>query len=583
MHMKYKLIYFITVLSVSSLHAQTLLQSKVVDSKSKEPLAYAHIYNLSNQKGTISNEFGDFAIASQENDSIRISYLGYSEKIILANKLKNDTINLNAIPNLLNEITITPTTDDLFLMLHKSRDQLLQEQESINAKAYFFVNTTEDDNPIEFTQIFYNTTLKHGSIEEITFKTGDSYLNSNSQNGWFLNVNMSKAFSIYNITKNNKSQPFNPYQLSKRKLRKNYNLEELEYNSKYIKIKFTPKKNKTNHFGGIVWVDSRNYSLIKLQIEGDNSNGFFEPIGNSSIEELNYKIKYNYKKDDDRNQLSFISLSYESKIANKNKPRLIRTEGILHITKYQDSYFNPVFSFIQDVSDYRLISLVPDTKIFNYLTKDGHILLSEKQLDNLKLLKSSGVRFNSSEFGDDLFLNNYVKWSRERIHLKKTPKKVSVNKPSSLSTNGIKGINDQINQYQFKVDLLNVDPKIYLDLQQTNDGVIVETICVIDVYNSFNHLDDNPQLQAYVNIYFDLVEIYRRQFVKLVNQEKGNNIEDIKIKFDTVLLKIEEDLSQLRSDSFAGNNILELKKWNDIIVSELGINNFELVGITMKP
>ena len=51
------------------------------------------------------------------------------------------------------------------------------------------------------------------------------------------------------------------------------------------------------------------------------------------------------------------------------------------------------FSQLEEISDYRRISVIPDTKIYNSIEKSGHILLSNNQESYLKQLKENGQHY----------------------------------------------------------------------------------------------------------------------------------------------------------------------------------------------
>jgi GH15 family glucan-1,4-alpha-glucosidase len=70
----------------------------ILDSKTKRPLPYANIVFLSQNRGTISNESGYFALNTEDfnpQDSILIQYIGYkNQKLSFADLLKKDEIGL---------------------------------------------------------------------------------------------------------------------------------------------------------------------------------------------------------------------------------------------------------------------------------------------------------------------------------------------------------------------------------------------------------------------------------------------------------------------------------------------------------
>jgi len=69
-----------TLFSFAQLTAQDsfFLIGRIKDAKTKNPIFSAHIVNLKNNKGAITNKDGLFMIQASESDYLKISYLGYN-------------------------------------------------------------------------------------------------------------------------------------------------------------------------------------------------------------------------------------------------------------------------------------------------------------------------------------------------------------------------------------------------------------------------------------------------------------------------------------------------------------------------
>ncbi|CAM1367164.1 TonB-dependent receptor [Tenacibaculum litopenaei] len=89
------------------------LKGQIVDSKSKQPLSAAHILNLNTVVGTITNEKGLFNLTAQANDTVLVSFLGYSSiKLKVTNDLLKGNeveISLSEKPEEIKEIVIKST------------------------------------------------------------------------------------------------------------------------------------------------------------------------------------------------------------------------------------------------------------------------------------------------------------------------------------------------------------------------------------------------------------------------------------------------------------------------------------------
>lgn len=97
----------IAFLSVQLLNAQTT-SGKVINSKTKEPLAGASIQIINSKKGTTTDKDGFFTIKNNKKP-IRISYLGYNPKIITSSKT-DLIIKLKPLNSNLKEVVIKAKT-----------------------------------------------------------------------------------------------------------------------------------------------------------------------------------------------------------------------------------------------------------------------------------------------------------------------------------------------------------------------------------------------------------------------------------------------------------------------------------------
>lgn len=99
---KFKLLLLFTLFTSVSLISQeeidTLkiksLKGQVIDSETKKPLSASHILNLNSVEGTITNDKGNFKLLAKANDTVMVSYLGYSSIKI---KVTNDLLKGNEL------------------------------------------------------------------------------------------------------------------------------------------------------------------------------------------------------------------------------------------------------------------------------------------------------------------------------------------------------------------------------------------------------------------------------------------------------------------------------------------------------
>ena len=559
-------------LAGSAAIAQERISARVTDIESGESLIFAHVQNLSADKGTVTNQEGYFSIVASRNDSVRISYLGYKSLNSTFGEIQNQLIELESDENLLQEIRIVSTSKTAFEILKQTQKTLQKNTEPQYGKAYLMINTTVDNEPIEFSQSFYSTIAYQGSLESLKFKSGQSYLSKMKNGRWFFNLDISKAFSMYSILQGNNLFPQNPFELSHRKVKKRFNLKVEESNSAYLRILFEPIEENSEYAKGEIWVHPQDFSLIKLILNGQDNKTIFLPMGGIDITNTDYTISYNYKERDDKNRLSHISINYKTTVTDDSTSSNVRSEAVLHIAKHNDSFFQPTLENASQISDYGLISLIPDTLIFTALKDKNQIALTSYQQANLDALKSEGHRFHGQIDGiNDILKNNYLNWSpKTRILIDHTKKK--------LDGRNVKSIEDRISRSNITSDNMNIEASIYLDMTKNNDEMIVETCSLLDMQKSFNHLSPSTLLQVYANIYFDLTEVYRQ---KLESRIKENSLtqEDILLAYSEINTELSKKQKTLMKAGLNRNNNTALERWNTYILDELGIDNFEKFGL----
>ncbi|CAL2102992.1 Carboxypeptidase-like protein [Tenacibaculum sp. 190130A14a] len=92
--MQKKLFLLVAILWSISFQAQETLKGQVVHSETKKPLSAAHILNLNTVVGTITNEKGLFELTAKANDTVLVSFLGFSS---IKLKITNDLLKGNEV------------------------------------------------------------------------------------------------------------------------------------------------------------------------------------------------------------------------------------------------------------------------------------------------------------------------------------------------------------------------------------------------------------------------------------------------------------------------------------------------------
>lgn len=96
---KYLLIIYILISYLTVFAQSDTISGFLKDSKNKEPLIAAEVYNINKKSGTFTEFDGGFKIVADTNDLIKLSYFGYKTIIVQANNilLKNEIFLVDSI------------------------------------------------------------------------------------------------------------------------------------------------------------------------------------------------------------------------------------------------------------------------------------------------------------------------------------------------------------------------------------------------------------------------------------------------------------------------------------------------------
>lgn len=552
------------------------IEGKILDKETKEPIPFANIYNKSSKKGTISNADGYFRILINEvTDTITISFIGYKEQIIkIKADKKNYLIYLEVNILLLNEVTVTPKDNSyLFELVQASKKSISSIERK--SKAYYELKSYVDVSQIELVEGYYNIDVKGYSLMNLHLKAGRIALSTN-RNSFFVSLESSRALLMLNLFDRNDYFPINPMELSKSKLRKNYYLDlESKYldgtnDSIYI-IDYKPKDTTGLFFYGKIWINKTKNHLIKITLNCANTLKHpFLPLNlMDKISNVSFNITQSFSTSNGQvvfNHTDFIyKTDYVSRIGiTEEQKYTVLTKAVLYAYDYENSFNLPFFNFNDfNIGDYQKINAMPYNDFF-WTYNDEYRLNDSINTNELFFIDSSSLTnktlFKSNTFFKyGLFEHPYISWSRNRIKFREILSDTSV----TYSTTGFKS-----EQYKLAV-------KIYLDINSYRDSTHIITSTIIDPYESYYHLPMNNQTLCFINIYFDLCEIARRELEEKLKAQT-NNIYRLKEIYNNFLTQFETKRNEYLKAVEHGTIEKEMIKYNNIVYEILRIDNIGL-------
>lgn len=290
------------------LFSQNKIQGIVLDSKSKEPLAFANITFNANPKLNVTTDIdGKFNFKSNDElQKLICTYVGY-EKLEI-NDLTNSNeiqIILNPISNSLDEVVINKNNNPANRIIKKViENKEMNNPENISTFQYKSYNKNVYD-------IIYNSCKKNDSLKINKFlKNGHVFLTESISNRTYIKPDITEIVIVASKTSGFKNfkfatietdmQPFSFYDENIKLLEKNYlnpisngslnkyyfKLEEeiIKTNDTIFVISYKPKKNKNfDGLKGLLYINSNKYAI---------QNVIASPFEKGSV---NLKIQQQYQ------------------------------------------------------------------------------------------------------------------------------------------------------------------------------------------------------------------------------------------------------------------------------------------------
>jgi len=557
---------------------------RILDKQSREPVAYATIYNYTAHVGTISNISGYFSIRiTSLSDSVAVSFIGYKSQRLVAGQTQPVNIYLEKNIVTLSEVVIRPVDNsrlyNLIVECRKARSAIPYE-----ARAYLFLKNFSNDHQIELVEAFFNADFIGSELEDLHIKTGRFGLRKFNENRFFNSMEITQAMLRFKLFDENMDFPLSPTSMSLKKMKKEF---MLELNSTYIDdagdtvlvVDYHPVDKSGKAFRGTIFVKPERHEILKMTFDCASSRRSpFSPLfPDDSIANLDFSITKEYKAINDRQVFSQTHFSYQldyysrlRQIAGGNTAESkyrIKTDAVLNAFDYDSLYLLPFFVFNKNCTrDYLQINALPYNEYFWNHQDDFSVYDYHEQ--NQKFYSAGDVVTNKAWYNENPFIKKvyespFITWSSKRILMK-----------------DVKGAAPERHVFSPAVnaDMYNLDVKIFMDINPYPDTLQLITSTVFDPWGTYYMLPVDSVTNCFLNIYFDICEIERRNFIKSV-YERSYGKEAIIAEYALMNRRLEELEVQYLKEVVRGTNRKALEKWNRYVDDRLGINNMELFRV----
>lgn len=553
------------------------IQSVIIDSLNKQAIPFASIYKTRDHKGTLSDYHGVFMIENiLPGDTIVCKNIGYEQAYIIANpSARYDTIYLNRTIQLLDEVIIM--ANDAFLYQLISNSTKIKSTKKYTAKTYFELESFHDQTQLELFQGYYNGSFQGYDVSSLEMKNARFGL-APIVNRIFASTETSKALYMHELLKSNAYFPISPFELNSKQLRKEYNLSLVsrykDDDQKTIyAINFLPRKDLGQSFEGTVWIDSISATILKVTLKMANAKTHpFQSIWSTdTLENVSIELTKKFTQKNDEicvNSIDFnYTLSYKSSVDSTID---ISTRAVLYAYNYDQVFELPFFNFSETSnSDYRRIQmLTPNTSFWeciNEFKMENKTVDRNQFINDIAAINASNLFSNDTIFDRNFFENPYITWSGKRVLFRE----------ESIDT-----IRYSLEQGTIPSQRYHLEVQLFMDINEVCDSIQIITKTIFDPYLSFYKFNTTKESQAFINIYFDLMEIERRKLAAELIKCK-NDIPLMKMKYNQAVKNAEIMSEQYFKEIERGTNKSNFKKWNNIVYGELNIDNIALFQIEL--
>lgn len=585
-----KVILFM-LFTLISLTAQSQQQGKkiagqLLTADSLTIIPYVSIKNLTLKQATISNEEGYFQLpVSNENDSIVIATFEYETVRFKVENLNTFfLIYLEPKTKKLDAVTVRPQNQDPLIKLLLSVKNTPQTTTQ-TAKSYFYLRTYQDTNQIELIEGYYNLTYKGYDITDINLKAGRLGLTAVNDR-YFSSHNSVKAIVEMKLLQESDLFMFTPLTINRKKIGEQFHLQLQdrfadENGDSIAVIRYTPKFEDSENFSGTIWLNESQRTAMKIVMECENCKKHpFKPIFplTDSIANINLRITKTFQDLRGRSTFEHVDLAYSlDYFSRKNTDHArnysISSNAVLFVYDAKQPFVLPYFDIDADLSDYLKINAFTYNPFF-WNTKN-EFTMNQQEIENQRYFSSPTTLTNSDffkTFNNDTLRNSnlirkkgisesqFVHWSPDRIVWRDLQK-------DSLSLNPTSAI--IANRY-------NLEVQFYFDWNNYQDSVNVLTDVIFDPYKSYYHLPIDAYTTCFINMYFDLCEIQRRELQKKFNQLNKKNVSAYFECFYAFQTIAEKERQRFLLEIDRGTNERNLLKWNRYIYEQLNINNVQI-------
>ena len=593
---KYTLALFLEIFFTLHSFGQSSIQGQVIDANSGEPLPFAVLVNRTSKIGTLSNEEGKFSIGvASYQDTIECSYVGYTTTIVVPSKgAQNIIIALSESDFALEEIVVRPAEDwYLHNLLEECRRKGQKGASPQKAKTYLETKSFRDGQLIEYFERYVEGTFESYDVTRLQHKAGRLAVKP-FNNRYFFSRGISSGIMKMKTLGRNQFFPVNPLEMGMKKRKKAFFLQlEQTYQNKELDsiyvVSYWPKGDKRAAFKGKIWINITHNIVerITMNCEGASISPFIAQFpGHQEIMKITFEVNKFFNQVGGFPQFSHTYFNYvvdynADRFSDTLKPFQVLTQSVLFPYDFGDSFFMPLYENTESKDDYRTLSSMPHNDFFwrnhtEFRFGEGDFML--------EFTKDSTVTYlNNHSYGGLADASIFNKWPLGFEH----PYVLWSNKSRFLIRDIANDNLKQLKSYEPTrplADYYHLDVQLFIDFNHFMDSTHCLSSVIINPFNSYYRLPMDNFTDAVFNLAFDLCEIERRkleqEIISLTYSDVNEAYRMLSDLYHLYQTRINSIKAKYFKDVQRGNNLDALIKYNELVCSQLGIDNLSLFGLS---
>jgi hypothetical protein len=560
----------VTLLFATGLNAQEKVSGVILDSITKAPLPYTHIIIKHTKRGAITNEDGFFTIPCSNTDTLVFSFVSYKRKELQCSYfIDNSACYLSPAINELETVSIHANLDYLIDMLVKARNKLLKK-DSFQSKTYFVLETNSLGSPVELLECYFNAKIYPYGIKNLILKNGRIGM-SLLDDHYFVSLSTTSIISDYDLLNEIYNElPSNPLHLTKSRLKKFYSPELISVENGIYQVYFRPKKDSSNYFNTLVWIDQKSNRIVKVKLNKNNllKHPLVELNPSHFMDSLNFYLTYTYSNDEIQ-MLQKIEFNFNFDYDNTISIRKLESNGVFLFYNDEQLFDLPYYSRRNAaISDYDKIVFQPYNEQF--WANNEVLLPSKKVLKYLDFFNKNGILLNYeelSEYYSKAFRQSIIPWSEQRVFY------------TDINLNEM-FYEDPSSRFYYHSSktipfFYTLGFEIYLDRNAFSDSTLYlsKTLIKLDDSFYFSYLKKNTT--GFLNIYFDFVELERRKMMRILGSKSWSKHEVDSI-YKSTMEKLKLKHYTYLKDVYFGINESQFLSYVKLVKDSLDIDNSTL-------